>query len=135
MFDNILGKKVKDKNFGDMKITEDKDADTFTLTKTVDFGPYKNIDLYLENENPESTTDQFKLFNLITDNSSKIIKASIDKYFDSCKKDLFTDFDLDFIAFNDKDTNWELWLTKIGGFENCVIEFDNMNIQGLSFQA
>lgn len=135
MLDNIFGKKIKDKNFGDMKITKDKDTNTLTLTKTVDFGPYKKIDLYLENQNPESTTTQFKLFSLLVDNYPKIIKASNDKYFDGYKKDLFADFDIDFIAFNDKDTNWELWLTKKGGFENCVVEFDSLDIQGLSFQA
>lgn len=126
---------ITDKNFGDMKITKDKGSNTFTLSKTVDFGPYKKIDLYLENQDPESTTDQFKLFNLLTDNSQKIIKASDDKYFDNYKKDLFADFDLDFISLNDKDTNWELWLTKKGGFENCVVEFDNLDIQAISFQA
>ncbi len=118
-----------------MKITKDKDTNMFTLTKTVDFGPYKKINLYLKNQNPESTTDQCKLFNLLADNSSKIIKASNDKYFDSYKKDLFADFNIDFITLNDKDTNWELWLVKKGGFEKCVIEFDNLDFQGLSFQA
>lgn len=135
MFDNILGKKITDKNFGDMKITKDKNTNIFTLTKTFDFGQYKKIDLYIENQPPESTTDQFNLFNLIVDNSLKIIKASNDKYFDSYKKNLFADFDLDFILFNDKDANWELWLTKKGGFENCVVEFYNLDIQGLYFTA
>ncbi len=135
MLDNILGKKVNDKNFGEMKITKNKDSNMFTLTKTVDFGPHKKIDLYLENQGAESTTDQFKLFNLLSDNSPKIIKASNDKYFDSYKKDLFEEFDLNFITLTDQDTNWELWFTKKGSFENCVIEFDNVDIQGLSFQA
>ena len=135
MLDNIFGKKIKDKYFGDMKITKDKVTNRLTLTKTVDFGPYKKIDLYLENQISESTTTQFKLFILLIDNYPKIVKASNEKYFDNYKKDLFADFDIEYIVINDKDTNWELWLTKKGGFENCVIEFDSLDIQGLSFQA
>ena len=135
MLDNILGKKINDKNFGHMKITKDKDTNTFTLTKTIDFGPYKKIDLYLENQNPESTTTQFEMFNLLINNYPKIVKASNEKYFDKYKKDLFADFDIEFISFNGRDTNWELWLTKKGGFDKCVVEFDSLDIQGLSFQA
>lgn len=135
MLTNIFPKTIIDNNFGAMKITRDKAEDTYNLIKTIDFGPFNKIDLYLENKLPKSTAEQLKLFNLINDNATKIIEACKDKYFESYQNDLFAIYGPEFILFNDKDTIWELWLTEIGGFSCCVVEFDKLEVQNLSFQA
>ena len=130
-----LGQTITDEHFGNLEVVKNKRSGIHTLSKTIDFGLTGSMVLYLENQSDQSTQDQFQFFNTIIDNSPEILEAANKVYFDCYQTDIYKDFVLESLSITDKDHNWELWLVRIGGIENCVIKFDGLTCKGISFQS
>lgn len=129
--------KIVDEYFGELIISTGENKETLYLEKEIKLGSFQNVTLCLENKFNTSTKKQIDLFNLIQNNISELLISANDFYFKNYNTNLYKDFEIDLISMNDIEDNfeWGLSLRKIDGWEYCLIEFDKLVPNHISFSG
>ncbi len=88
-------------------------------------------------KNEHSDPKHKKVFRLITANFDTLKKRASELYECEYASGLLLDYKVESIVINSmvEDEIWELWLVRKNGFENCVVEFVELQPVHISFTA
>lgn len=135
MLNNLFVTKSQDPHFGTVKVFKGDSLGSFTIEKTIDFGPFQQVALYLENTTSNSTQLQIDQYNLISNRAHDIIEEISRKYTQEYNSALLNEYDLEFISLKEDSIEWELSFLRKGGFEYCVVEYTEMMLKAIYFDA